>query len=223
MTEQLARTTGGEAIGRWLSRACEDQGSASHPYVASAELNSDRLAARNLADAAHFLCMLHGQMPGVVDLAADRTAEPAARQWLAEAIDGVAHERLFLTNLTVAAGPLPSTPGHGESESAVLAQRHAIETLARSERAGCALGAAMALVLDWRAIRAVLNAAAEKLSVDAPRSPLPDAAETETLAEALAGDAAIARALRFGAEQVLAQHRGLWTLLEARQAVREDW
>lgn len=210
-------------IGDALRAMAERDGSNAHRYVHGEELNSGPFAARNLADAAHYLCLLHGRHPGVVDFAAEKTAEPEARKWLEQAIDGFSRERIFIGNLTVAAGPQPSTVGHTESEQAVLAQRHAIETLAQSERKGCALGAAAALVIDWREIRSVLNAAADKLSVEAPGCQLPDSEETYAMIDALGGSPALRRAIAFGAEQVLVQHRGLWDLLEAREAAREDW
>jgi hypothetical protein len=223
MTHGAAQAIDESGIGATLSAMADTDGSAAHRYVSSTELNSDKEAARNLADAAHFLGILHGQQPGVVELAAVKTAIPEARSWLEQAELGFVRERAFLTNLTVAAGPLPSTPGHAESESAVLSQRHAIETLARSERAGCALGAAIALVMDWKAIRRVLIAAAEKLEVEAPLSALPDGADAIAVADVAGESPAVRRAIAFGGEQILAQHRGLWNLLEAREAARDMW
>ncbi|QLC26786.1 hypothetical protein HFP57_03740 [Parasphingopyxis algicola] len=223
MMHGVAKTAEQNSLGATLSGMIETDGSAGRRYVTGAELNNGREAARNLADAVHYLSILHGQHPGVVELAAMKTALPEARAWLDQAEQGFARERLFLSQLVVAAGPLPSTPGHDKSEAAVLSQRHAIETLARSERTGCALGAAIALVLDWQAIRAVLIAAAEKLEVEAPRSALPVDSDTLELADAIGADPAIQRAMAFGAEQILAQHRGLWNLLEAREAARDIW
>lgn len=223
MVHQVTAVAGQQQVGAALLVMAEREGSASHPYPGGSELNTDRLAARNLADAAHYLCLLHGQMPGVVDLAAEKIADPAAREWIVATTEGFAGERVFLANLVSAAGPQPSTPGHSDSDAAILAQRHALETLARSDRRGCGLGAAIALTLDWRPIRQVLNAAAEKLEVIVPPLALPDPGACAAIADALADNPAAARAIRFGCEQALAQHRNLWTLLETRQSVREDW
>ncbi len=223
MQQRTVESVEQSGIGATLVAMAASDGSAGHRYVGSPELNSDKFAARNLADAAHYLCLLHGRYPGVVDFAAERTAEPEARNWLANAVDGFAQERIFLAHLTAAAGPQPSTAGHTAAEQAVLAQRHAIETLAQSERSGCALGAAVALVLDWSEIRAVLDAAAEKLSVDAPESTLPDADAALAVVDTIGATSSVRRAIAFGAEQVFTQHRGLWDLLEAREAAREDW
>ena len=66
------------------------------------------------------------------------SSSPGARAWLATATHAFAGERAYLARLAVAAGPVPSTPGAGDSDAAVLGQRHAIEMLAQSERNGCA-------------------------------------------------------------------------------------
>ncbi len=103
-------------------------------------------SARDLADAVHMLCALHGRYPGLIELALERCAKGAANDWLARAAEAFERERLYLVRLTSAVGPIPSTPGAAETESCLLAARHALETLAVSERAGCALGAATALI-----------------------------------------------------------------------------
>lgn len=205
-----------------LAALARHEGSASHSY-ATTKIASGRHAARDLADAVHYLCTLHGRHPGVVDLAASRSVPPALGDWADAAVAGFARERAYLTRLVVAAGPLPSTPGQAESESAVIGQRHALEMLAKSDRAGCALGAAMALVLDWQVIRRVLDAAAKRFSVDVPVCLLPFAEDTGEAATALASEPRVDRALMFGAQQILIQQRGLWDLLEARQQARGDY
>lgn len=198
----------------------ETEGTASHLYPKASELLSGREAVRNLADAAHYLCVLHGRFPGVIDHAAGKTSHPAAQGWLAAAAEAFAAERSLLTRLAVAAGPLPSTPGQAECEATVLQQRHALEMLAQSDRAGCSLGAAIALALDWRAVRTVLDAAARKVSIEPQQCLLPDEQETRTVALIAADSPAFERAMAFGAQQLIAQHRGLWDLLEARQGAR---
>lgn len=194
------------------------QGSAGHSYP-TAEIAKGPHAARNLADAVHYLCTLHGRHPGIVDLAA-RNPPRALVDWADATVTGFARERHYLTRLVVAAGPLPSTLGQADSEAAVIGQRHALEMLAKSDRAGCALGAAMALVLDWRAIRPVLDAAAKRFSVDPPMLQLPGAAETGEAATMISEDPRVERALMFGARQLLIQQHGLWELLESRQYAR---
>jgi len=99
-------------------------------------------------------------------------------------------------------------------------QRHAIEMLAQSERNGCAVGAAMAVMLDWAAIRRVLDSAARRFGVEPPHFAAADAAPLAAVADAFADSPGIQRALHFGAEQIMVQHHGLWDLLEARQQAR---
>jgi len=217
---QAIETARSEQVADLLLSLVQGEGSAGHAYSQATELTAGPEAMRNLADAAHYLCVLHGRFPGVIDHAARKTTHPAALGWLSAAAEAFATERALLTRLAVATGPLPSTPGQAECEAAVLQQRHALDTLAQSERAGCALGAAFALALDWRAIRAVLEAAARRASIAPGDCALPDEEETRTVAMIVAETPSFERAMSFGAQQLLAQHRGLWDLLEARQQAR---
>ncbi len=205
-----------------LDMLVAQDGTGAHSYILSGKLLADREAKRNLADAVHYLCVLHGRHPGVIDHAAMKTTDTAARQWFADAVDGFARERAYLAKLSVAAGPIPSTPGQAQCEAAVAAQRHALEMLAQSDRKGCALGAAIALALDWLTIRAILNSAAERLDMTPPPCLLPDVRKTAELATGYGQTEAIARAMNFGAQQVLSQHRGLWDLMSAREEARRN-
>lgn len=198
-------------------------GTAGHPYAAQAAIGHTGTLLRslpNLADAAYYLCMLHGRHPGVIDYAATRSADNAARAWLLQAADAFASERAWLTQVTVAVGPAPSTAGHSDCETAVSQQRHALDMLAQSDRRGCAMGAAIALVLDWQAVRRVLDSAALRMGLEPRPSILPDRAATLAMTAAIGGDDSIDRAIQFGARQLLSQHRGLWDLLSARAEIR---
>ena len=220
MASASVETAGGPLTGALLLARLAEHGSAAHPYAASRQLLRGATAGRDLADLIHYLCVLHGRYPGLIDHAAARVVEPEARAWLTSATYAFAGERAYLARLAVAAGPVPSTPGSGGSDAAVLAQRHAMETLALSERRGCALGAAMALALDWAAIRTCLDAAAARFGIDAPAYPAADRGVVVALADHYAAPAPVQRALLFGAEQILVQHHGLWGLLEARREAR---
>src|SRR5687768_1613695 len=112
-------------------------GSARHSHLHALAEASGPHAARNLADAVHLLCKLHGSHPGLVELALSLAPAGAANRWLGRATDGFERERLYLVRLTAAVGPQPSTPGAAETEAALVGQRHALEILARSERNGC--------------------------------------------------------------------------------------
>jgi hypothetical protein len=199
-----------------------DAGSARHPQIAALLSASGPNAARDLADAVHLLCHLYGRHPGLIDLALQACAAGPARGWLKEAADAFERERLYLVRLTASVGPQPSTAGAAETEATLLAQRHALETLAASERRGCALGAATALVEDWRALRRLLDRAATRAGLDIPACTLPDEESVAHAIHAGAETPGAERALAFGAEQLLLQHRGLFDLLEARAEARQD-
>src|SRR5436853_488166 len=86
---------------------------------------------------------------------------------------------------------------------------------ATRDLAGCAVGASIALVLDWHAVRALMSVAADRAGFAPLPSNLPIDAETQTIAVTLAAAAPVERAMSFGAQQLLAQHRALWDLAEA--------
>jgi len=211
------------SLGALIATIVDVDGSATHGYCAQV-IHGDRQSfVRDLVDFAdfvHLVALLHGQAPGVVDQAAARTVEVAARQWLLNAIDAFAIERQYLNRLSVAVGPLPSTAGHSRSISIMAQQRHAIETLAQSERRGTALGAAIMLVLEWHTIRAILDAGASRLGIETPPDTVPSRAETFDLLDKLPEPERLTRAIQFGATQLLDQHRGMWNLLQARATAR---
>jgi len=201
----------------------EAGGCASHKHLLALIEGSGAHAGRDLADAVHLLCSLHGRHPGLIELASNRSPEGVARNWLARAAEDFEAERLFLVRLVATVGPMPSTPGAAETESSLQAQRHALETLASSERNGCALGAATALVGDWGSVRQILDRAAARAGIDHQAPALPDPASIAQVVDSLAESVAGSRALSFGAEQLLLQHRALFDLLEARASARADW
>lgn len=199
-----------------------DAGSARHPQLIALLAATGPSAARDLADAVHLLCQLYGRHPGFIDLAIQAGIDGAAGEWMRDSADAFERERLYLVRLTAAVGPQPSTAGAAQTEAALLAQRHALETLATSERGGCALGAATALVEDWRSLRRLLDRAAGRAGIDVPACILPDEQSVGRAIEAGADTPGAQRALAFGAEQLLLQHRALFDLLEARAESRLD-
>lgn len=223
MSEAAPRYQFGD-ISRILEALVAADGTAAHAYAHRASTGVARdalLGLADLADAAYYLCMLHGRHPGVIDHAATRSADNAARAWLIQAADAFGTERAYLTQVSVAAGPAPSTAGQADCETTVGQQRHALDMLAQSDRRGCAMGAAMALVLDWRAVRHVLDMAAIRTGLEPHPCALPERAATLDVARAIGGDDSVDRAIQFGARQLLNQHRGLWDLLAARADVRK--
>ena len=207
-------------LGMMLITLAVDEGSTSHPYTHSYELNASPFANRNLADALHLFSMLHGGHPGLLERARDRNVLPQADEWLAQAADGFAGERAYLGQLIVAAGPTPSTPGDAATCSVLVGQRHALDMIVESDRFGCAVGAVAALLLDWSPIRAVLDTAAERMQMAVQPCYLPGEMETMTMLAMLPEAPRLERTLAFGARQLLAQHRGLWDLLETRAGAR---
>jgi hypothetical protein len=95
--------------------------------------------------------------------------------------------------------------------------------LAMSERDGCALGAATALVGDWWPIRRLLDRAATRSGIESPAPSLPDEASVVAVIRDGSATPSSARALSFGGEQLLLQHRALFDLLEARSEARGDY
>jgi hypothetical protein len=156
-------------------------------------------------------------------MALSRCPSSPANDWLSSASDAFERERLYLVRLTAAVGPLPSTPGAAETEAGLVAARHALETLALSERQGCALGAATALVADWAPIRAILDRVAARAGLECPVPSLPEQASVAAAIGYGSDTPASERALAFGAQQLLLQHRALFDLLEARAEARGDF
>jgi hypothetical protein len=210
-------------VGRAQLARVAGSGSAHHPHFQALLGASGPHAGRDFADAVHLLCALHGHHPGVIALALELGGSGSAGEWLREAGDAFERERRFLVQLTVAVGPIPSTPGAAQSQSCLLAARHALETLAKSERAGCAIGAATALISDWSSLRRLLDRAATRAGIEAPPSSLPDEQSLLNLLDTYGVADASARALSFGCEQLLLQHRALMDLLEARAEARGDF
>jgi hypothetical protein len=199
------------------------EGSARHPHLTSLLDGAGPHAGRDIADAVHLLCSLHGRYPGLIEMALQRCPKGSLRDWLGHASDAFERERLYLVRLTSAVGPMPSTPGAAETEASLVAARHALETLAMSERDGCALGAATALVCDWWPVRRLLDRAAARAGSEAPAPSLPDESSVVAIVDSAATTPGSARALSFGGEQLLLQHRALFDLLEARAEARGDY
>ena len=220
-TGRLANETPAHGVDALLARI-GTEGSARHPHLVALGTATGPYAARDLADAVHLLCHLYGAHPGMVDQVLAGPAVRTGREWLTEASDAFERERLYLVRLTAAVGPLPSTPGSTETESALLSQSHALDTLARSERSGCAYGAAAALIAEWTAFRPMLDRAATRAGIECPMSSLPDSTSIADALDSVIDGVAAQRGAAFGAEQLLLQHRGLLDLLEARTAARVD-
>jgi len=201
----------------------EAQGCADHPHRLALLSAGGPTANRDLADCIHLFCSLYGRYPGLIEIALNNCPAGPVRDWLREASDAYERERLYLVRLTASVGPLPSTPGAAETEATMVSQRHAIETLAKSERNGCALGAATALMGDWPAVRAVLDRAGDRIGMQKPVLTPPDPDSIIRVIGDGTDGLSSERAHGFGGEQLLLQNRGLFDLLEARAHARGDF
>lgn len=207
--------------GGLLTSLVAGEGSATHEWLHSADLHYGDCATRNVADTLHLLTMLHGPQPGLVEMVATHNVWPGGDAWLADAARGFASERGNLGALIVAAGPVPSTPGETSTVAAVLAQRQAMATIAKSDRFGCAIGAVAGLLLDWLPIRAALETAAARLHIGFSRSVLPSEDQTADLIASMPEKPRLDRTLAFGARQTLLHHHCLFDLAAARAGARE--
>ncbi len=169
-----------------------------------------------IADITHFLCISHGKHPGIIDHAATKIVDDAARDWLLSAIKAFAAERHYLNRLIVAAGPIARQSGQEKITAIIAGQSKSFEMLATSDRQGCAAGTAIAFAIDWQHTRPLMDQCALALGIEPFELELPPLSQTVALAEQLASTAAKQRAMMFGAQQLLAQQRGLWQLIAGR-------
>jgi hypothetical protein len=172
-----------------------------HPHAARVAAAAADDPAR--VEAVHFFTLLHAERPSAAAAAA--AADP--HRWVARFAEQFEEDRRWLARAAIA-GAAPSRSGLTRHELLVRSQREAMLTLAKSDRVGCALGAVSALAADWPAVRATL-------AQQPPREIDPRIVDS---LEAAAMSPAARRAIGFGVAQMLAVHRTLWDLLEARQA-----
>jgi hypothetical protein len=225
--DNLARPEGMAEFGSSFVRFVAHEGSSNAvlpmlKYLTDSRESPDlRSSVKNIrpalvADIAHFMCIAHGRLPGVIDFAATKIVDDEARKWFVKAINAFGSERSFLNRLTVAAGPVTRQLGQDKVTALVTAQVKNFRMIATSDRKGCAAGAAIAFVVDWQATRPLLEACALNLGIDPDFANLPETAESQFLAEKLAFSDSASRAMMFGGQQLLGQQRGLWQLISAR-------
>ena len=116
----INRSVGQQAVSVADAQLARVAGDGSLATITSIRLleASGRHSGRDLADAVHLLCSLHGRYPGLIEIALQRCPKGATQEWLTRASDAFERERLYLVRLTSAVGPLPSTPGAAETERA---------------------------------------------------------------------------------------------------------
>ncbi len=173
-----------------------------------------------VADIAHYLCVAHGKHPGIIEHAMNKIVDDCSREWLVNAADGFARERIYLTEITVAAGPISRLVGQDETDMLIVNQSKHYQMLASSDRHGCPIGAASSFVLDWHNIRSLIDILALQLNVSIPESKIPSVTQTQQLISEYAQNANIIRAINFGADQILSQQRAFWNIITARSTAR---
>lgn len=173
-----------------------------------------------IADIAHYLCIAHGRHPGIIEYAMSKIVDDYSRNWLIKAADGFTRERIYLTELTVAAGPISRTTGQDETDMLIVNQAKHYQMLASSERKGCSIGAAATFIIDWHQIREVIDIAALQLNINIPSNILPSIIETQEMIDKFADNPNIIRAINFASDQILSQQRAFWNIINARSIAR---
>ncbi len=200
----------------------EKDGSIAHPYFSALCRNPEQAQSADLADIAHFFCLMHGRFPGVIDHAAGHSPNEHMRFWLGQTGEAFAAERALLRKLTVSAGAIVSTVGQDQCNSVVIGARNSLDMLAQSDRNGCAFGAAIALAIDWIYFRDILNYIALRVGIDARETTMPSLDRNYGLLCEYDNDPVMRRAIIFGISQMLAQHRAIWDLMQSRRDSRND-
>ena len=183
-----------------------------------------RTRGRDLADAVHLLCSLHGRYPGLVELAL--AALPQGR------CSGLADPRLGRLRARAALPRPPDFGGRPDAEHAGRGRdrvqpgcgapraRDPGDVGAERLRARRCYGSGRRLVADPpRCSTAPRRASAPKRR---PRR-CPTKPRWSAIIDTRPENPASARALAFGGEQLLLQHRALFDLLEARAEARGDY
>ena len=83
-----------------------DYGCVRHPHLQALIEGTGPHSGRDLADAVHLLCSLHGRHPGLIELAYTASPDRGANAWFARASESFERERLYLVRLTSAVGPI---------------------------------------------------------------------------------------------------------------------
>ena len=86
-----------------LARVAGD-GCARHPHLNALLDAASPHSGRDLSDAVHLLCSIHGRFPGLIEIALQRCPGGESQEWLTRASDAFERERLYLVRLTAATG-----------------------------------------------------------------------------------------------------------------------
>src|ERR1700752_2995573 len=72
------------------------EGGAGHPHLNALLEASGPHTGRDMSDAVHLLCSLHGRYPGLIELALQRCPAGPAQSWLVHAPEASERERLYV-------------------------------------------------------------------------------------------------------------------------------
>lgn len=176
-----------------------------------------------VADLVHFLTLLHGELPHVLD--GVTSGDPTLAEMLEPAVQQLHRDRAWLTDLSVETGASVDHFGVIEAELAVSGLRDAMLTLASSQRSGCGLGVTIGVLTEWPHIRTLLDRAGTLAF--AARWPSPSGSWASAtlervlkIAEGAFATPAGGRAVAFGASQWTQLHGQLLALVEDRAAAR---
>ncbi|MGB7405349.1 MAG: hypothetical protein WA906_06650 [Pacificimonas sp.] len=192
------------------------------PLVGAAAGNCDQ-PDKLVADAVHFLTILHAELPSLIDVVGARDAELEGR--LEPAANAFNEDRRWLADLAIATGPHTDLADLTTAETTVRAIRDSMLTLGESTRDGCAEGGLLTFLIDWPTLRAALDGGGTLAF--SHQWPSPPTGWPDTLSGDVADSLevhfaapATARALGFGAQQVSMMHAQMFELVAARAAVR---
>ncbi|WOE74103.1 DUF6975 family protein [Alterisphingorhabdus coralli] len=174
----------------------------------------------DLADIAYYLGKLHGHHPGLFDHMSHRSIQDDNHDLIVDLAETFAAQRAMLANMTVEAGPATTLAGEYNAVKTIEQLRTAIDVLGQSDRQGCGMGAAIALLSDWIIWRPALNALATRLAIPVPDSEMQDMQKRLLASLENRAEPRELRAISFGLEQLYHQHDQFWLLLERRQKLR---
>lgn len=192
-------------------------------------------ASSQLADFAHlFAIASHGWPVMAAQVAAglrDELDTDLSAPDLALALfgDSIRHADC-IRQLAVTVGPTRLRAGLTTAEANALSHRRRIEILLESERAGCAVGTAVALTLSWLRLTSLIGSALHAIASDRPAINIPgleDRKDQPTLPPpalvrhlgAIAQSQPVRRGIQFGVGQVLALQATFWSMLAERARI----
>jgi len=180
----------------------------------------DAFSGADVADIAHILTIVHGSLPTVFELASAHAPSGHLRELLFAASESFQAWRRFLALLTSKAGPAPSCLNDDVHMVSLVQLKHAIQLLASSERRGCAVGAATAMLADWHLTIPPLLSCASRFGIGHHLPSPPQVNEIIAGIEQTEPTTSELRAMTFGASQFYHMDDEIFLHLRARRQAR---